>query len=327
MQAKRKTIGRTLSATSLTHLSIVQDHVQRFILKSGKSAPFYLIQVPANELVERTFVRFLVNGRDQNALTAESLIDITRTIKLQQFFPAIGRRIGDKIEILDGSRRRAAALLCHVGLSVLVTDSEISSDDARQLAVDIQTAKEHNLREIGLRLLQLREKGMTQKEIALLEDMSAAKVTRAIQAASVPEDIVALFPIQSELSYSDYKTLLTIEQLIQTKSLVRYEIIDQLNKKLSELIENRKIASDELKKVILKTLKNITEQLASKNKREANSVIPLRRFDDKNIYARKRVKERGFSYEFNRVPKQLQDELDKAIHAVMEGYFDGVPSL
>lgn len=322
MQAKRKTIGRTLSATSLTHLSTEQEHVQSFILKSGKSVTFHLTQIPANELAEQTFVRFLVNGRDQKALTPESLVDITRTIKLQQFFPAIGHRIDDKIEILDGSRRRAAALLCNVGLSVLATDSEISNDDARQLAIDIQTAKEHNLREIGLRLLQLREKGMSQKEIALFENMSAAKVTRAIQAASVPEDIVALFPIQSELGYSDYKVLLTIEQIIQAQNLVRNEIIEHVNKKLSELIENRKVVSDELKKAILTILKNITEQLASKNKLEANRVIPLRNFDDKNTYARKRVKDRGFSYEFNRVPKQLQDALDKAIHSVIESYFD-----
>ena len=326
MQTKRKTIGRTLSTTSLTHLSSEQEHTQRFILKSGKSVAFHLIQIPANKLSEQTFVRFLVNGRDQNALTPESLIDITRTIKLQQFFPAIGYRIDDKIEILDGSRRRAAALLCNVGLSVLVTDSAISCDDARQLAVDIQTAKEHNLREIGLRLLQLREQGMSQKDIALSENMSAAKVTRAIQAASVPEDLVALFPIRSELGYSDYRVLLTIEQLIQTQYLERKDIINHVNEKLNELIENRKIVADEFKKVILTILKNITEQLVSKNKRESNCVIPLRNFDDKNTYARKRVKDRGFSYEFNRVPKQLQDELDKIIHSAIDDYFNRIES-
>ncbi|MGV2935005.1 ParB family protein, partial [Providencia sp. AGC89] len=126
---------------------------------------------------------------------------------------------------------------------------------------DIQTAKEHNLREIGLRLLELRENGMSQKEIALFENMSAAKVTRAIQAASVPDDIIALFPVQSELAYGDYKLLLTIEQLIESKELVKRDIIDEVNEKIARLIDNKKIASDELKKVILTTLKNITEQL------------------------------------------------------------------
>ncbi|APC14132.1 Plasmid partition protein B,plasmid-partitioning protein,ParB/RepB/Spo0J family partition protein,ParB family (plasmid) [Providencia rettgeri] len=267
MQTKRKTIGRTLSASTLTHLTTDQKHSQRFVLKSGKSAIFYLTDIPADELADKTFVRFQMNGRDQNALTPESLVDITRTIRLQQFFPAIGHRIDGKIEILDGSRRRAAALLCNVGLSVLVTDIEISSDDARQLAIDIQTAKEHNLREIGLRLLELRENGMSQKEIALFENMSAAKVTRAIQAASVPDDIIALFPVQSELAYGDYKLLLTIEQLIESKELVKRDIIDEVNEKIARLIDNKKIASDELKKVILTTLKNITEQLVSKSKK------------------------------------------------------------
>ncbi|EOW0440669.1 MULTISPECIES: ParB family protein [Providencia] len=321
MQTKRKTIGRTLSASTLTHLTTDQKHSQRFVLKSGKSAIFYLTDIPADELADKTFVRFQMNGRDQNALTPESLVDITRTIRLQQFFPAIGHRIDGKIEILDGSRRRAAALLCNVGLSVLVTDIEISSDDARQLAIDIQTAKEHNLREIGLRLLELRENGMSQKEIALFENMSAAKVTRAIQAASVPDDIIALFPVQSELAYGDYKLLLTIEQLIESKELVKRDIIDEVNEKIARLIDNKKIASDELKKVILTTLKNITEQLVSKSKKKETTVKPLWEFEDKNTYARKRVKDRGFSYEFNRIPKQVQDELDQSIQSIINAYF------
>ncbi|HEM8139367.1 MULTISPECIES: ParB family protein [unclassified Providencia] len=321
MQTKRKTIGRTLSASTLTHLTTDQKHSQRFVLKSGKSAIFYLTDIPADELADKTFVRFQMNGRDQNALTPESLVDITRTIRLQQFFPAIGHRIDGKIEILDGSRRRAAALLCNVGLSVLVTDIEISSDDARQLAIDIQTAKEHNLREIGLRLLELRENGMSQKEIALFENMSAAKVTRAIQAASVPDDIIALFPVQSELAYGDYKLLLTIEQLIESKELVKRDIIDEVNEKIARLIDNKKIASDELKKVILTTLKNITEQLVSKSKKKETTVKPLWEFEDKNTYARKRVKDRGFSYEFNRIPKQIQDELDQSIQSIINAYF------
>lgn len=323
MQAKRKTIGRMLSATPTVQVSNEQErYSQRFVLKSGKSAIFYLEHVSADELAEKTFVRFLVNGRDQNALTPDSLIDITRTIKLQQFFPAIGYRNAGRIEILDGSRRRAAALLCHVGLNILVTDVEISNEDARQLATEIQTAKEHNLREIGLRLLQLRDKGMSQKEIALYEKLSTAKVTRAIQAASVPEYLVSLFPVQAELSYSDYKFLLKIESLIHSKHLDYHPIISNVNNKINELIENQKIASDELKRVILTVLKEITDHFASNKKQETVSVTALWSFDDKNTYARKRIKDRGFSYEFNRVPKPLQEQLDKAIASLINDFFE-----
>ncbi|MFZ6043882.1 ParB N-terminal domain-containing protein, partial [Vibrio natriegens] len=107
--------------------------------------------IAADILKDKTFVELTTNGRDQDALTEASVADITRTLTLQQFFPAIGREVGDKIEILDGSRRRAAALFAGTGLEVLVTKDALSSDDARQLAADIQTAREHNLREVGIR--------------------------------------------------------------------------------------------------------------------------------------------------------------------------------
>lgn len=61
----------------------------------------------------------------------------------------------------------------------MVTEEHLSADEARQLAKDIQTAKEHNLREIGLRLIALKESGFNQKEIAELEGLSQAKVTGA----------------------------------------------------------------------------------------------------------------------------------------------------
>lgn len=321
MQTKRKTIGRTLSAASPAYPVADTGGEQRFILKSGKSAVFHLVHITAEELEERTFVRFSVNGRDQSALTPESLTDITRTIKLQQFFPAIGYRTHGKTEILDGSRRRAAALLCHVGLTVLVTDTEISSDDARQMAADIQTAKEHNLREIGLRLVQLREKGMSQKEIAVAEQLSAAKVTRAIQAASVPNDLISLFPVQSELIHNDYRLLLLIDSLIETEELSRSTVLSEMNDRVNALISNEQCAADELKKIILSDLKALTDKLVLRNKPDVVEIIPFRTFDDKNTYARKRLRGRGFSYEFNRVPKLLQDKLDKEIQSVLARYY------
>lgn len=322
MQTKRKTIGRTLSAASPASVGAPAELVQRFILKSGKNAVFHMMTIPAEELEEQTFVRFLVNGRDQDALTPESLADITRTIKLHQFFPAIGYRNGDRIEILDGSRRRAAAMLCYVGLNVLVTETEISHDDARQLAADIQTAKEHNLRETGLRLLQLREEGMSQKEIAISENMSAAKVTRAIQAASVPGDIVSLFPVQSELGHGDYKILLLADKIISDKDLSREAVLSDVNDKVRKLTDKSNIAADVLKKVILSELKASTDKRALRSKAAEVEVQLLRTFDDKNVFARKRVKDRCFSYEFNRVPKLLQDNLDQGIQEILAQFYE-----
>ncbi len=61
----------------------------------------------------------------------------------------------------------------------MVTEEHLSADEARQLAKDIQTAKEHNLREIGLRLIALKESGFNQKEIAELEGYLRLKLRGA----------------------------------------------------------------------------------------------------------------------------------------------------
>ncbi|KJF97107.1 ParB family protein [Photobacterium leiognathi] len=311
---KRKTIGRKLSTQTSNTLAN-----QSFTLSSGKKATFEFKTIPAETLAQDTYVDLLTNGRDQSALTPESLLDITRTITLQQFFPAIGRYVDGKIEILDGSRRRAAALEMQVGLNILVTDTEINTEDARQLALDIQTAKEHNLREIGLRLLLLRDSGLNQTEIANTQKLSKAKVTRAIQAASVPSMMLNVFPIQSELVYNDYKTLLDIATLFEKKQLD----VDSLVNTVSDEIDNvsEKLEPDELTKLALKLYREHSAIMVDKPKAEKAKVMALWKFDDKNKYARKRNKERDFSYEFSRLPKNLQEELDLVIMETLKKHF------
>ncbi|WP_318420053.1 ParB family protein [Photobacterium leiognathi] len=307
---KRKTIGRTFS-TQVTTQPTTSVTAQTFTLASGKKATFELKTINAEKLEHETYVDLLTNGRDQTALTPESLADITRTITLQQFFPAIGRNINGKIEILDGSRRRAAALAMQVGLNILVTDSDITTDDAQQLAADIQTAKEHNLREIGLRLLLLRESGFNQTEIAHSQQLSKAKVTRAIQAASVPADMLGVFPVQSELSYNDYKCLLDIAALFKQKKLN----IDTLIVAVDDAMQSttKQLSADESTKRALKLYREHSAIMVDKPKAEKAKTSTLWKFDDKNKFARKRTKGRDVSYEFSRLPKNIQAELDSVI--------------
>lgn len=311
---KRKTIGRKLSTQVSTPFL---NHT--FTLSSGKNATFELKTIPAETLAQDTYVDLLTNGRDQSALTPESLIDITRTITLQQFFPAIGRYVDGKIEILDGSRRRAAALEMQVGLNILVTETEINTEDARQLALDIQTAKEHNLREIGLRLLLLRDSGLNQTEIANTQKLSKAKVTRAIQAASVPSMMLNVFPIQSELVYNDYKTLLDIATLFKKKQLDLDSLVTTVSDEIDTI--SGQLESDELTKLTLKLYREHSAIMVDKPKAEKAKVMALWKFDDKNKYARKRNKERDFSYEFSRLSKNLQEELDLVIMETLKKHF------
>ncbi|MDO6409052.1 ParB family protein [Pantoea phytobeneficialis] len=322
MSAKRITIGRTFSQTPLQTEETSEGHSQTFILSTGKRAQFTLERIAAKEIEERTYVVMETNGRDQAGLTPESLRDIIRTIKLQQFFPAIGVQRDDRIEILDGSRRRAAALHCKTGLDVLVTDAAISAEEARRLAQDIQTAREHNLREVGMRLMALKDGGLSQKEIAQSEGLSQAKVTRALQAASVPADLITLFPNHSELTYPDYKSLLQAYEKLQETGQTVEALIEAIGMDVDTVCARDGLAEDEVKNGILRLVRNGSQTLVQSPAKDKVVAAALWTFADKDRFARKKTRGRMFSYEFNRQSKELQDELDRVINETLNKYLN-----
>lgn len=291
---------------------------QVFTLKTGRKITFRFVRVPASDVESKTFVNQETNGRDQLALTRESLKSIIQTIKFQQFFPCIGIQQGERIEILDGSRRRASAIYIRTGLDVMVTNELLSADEARHLAKDVQTAKEHNLREIGLRLMALKESGFNQKEIAELEGLSQAKVTRALQAAAVPQELISLFPVQSELSFSDYKILLEVNEKLSEKGLTSEGLIQSVSDQHDAILSDYERPDDEQKASILKLISQASQALIAPPPKEKSVISALWTFEEKDKFARKRVKGRTLSYEFSRMSKVVQDELDKAINEVLE---------
>ena len=313
MSTKRTTIGRTFTSSALSETLSDSAVEQIFTLSTGRKAVFTLQTIPANEVEGKTYVLQETNGRDQSGLTPESLKDITSTIRLQQFFPCIGIQREEGIEIIDGSRRRASAILWHTSLNIMVTKSLISADEARKLAKEIQTAKEHNIREIGLRLSALKNTGMSQKEIARLEGLSEAKVTRAIQAASVSAQLVSIFPVQSELGFADYKMLGTLETLLSAKDLSVEDLLETTAPEVNIILADESFAEDEVKNRIIKILTRETAAMASVKGKDKAIVTNLWSFPDKDRFARKRSKGRMFVYEFNRLPKELQDDIDEAV--------------
>lgn len=318
MSSNRRTIGRNFNYQATVEPSTSGLQVQYFTLKTGRKVKFAFMTVPAAEVADKTFVRQETNGRDQSALTKDSLRDIIRTIRFQQFFACIGVIDGEKIEILDGSRRRAAAIEAHTALNVMVTSDKLTAEEARQLAKDIQTAKEHNLREIGIRLRSLKESGLNQKEIAEQEGLSQAKVTRAIQAATVPQELISMFPVQYELSFSDYKNLSDLNDRLTENNIEYSQLVEQISLQLDGLVADDHLREDEKKTAILKLIAKGAASLIVEPPKEKTIVSSLWDFADKDKYARKRVKGRSYIYEFNRLPKNLQNDIEVAIQDVLK---------
>lgn len=290
-------------------------------LESGHSATFNEVLLSYEQVRDNTYVTFDVNGRDQSLLTKESLQDLN-SLEFQQFYPAVGREINGQLDILDGSRRRAWFLLQKGQVKefrILVTQDAISISDAKALAKQLQTAKEHNLREIGKQCLAIKQanNGITQAEIAEYVGLSQAGVSKAIKAASIDDKLVKLFPVVNALSHPDYTLLDKVMKVCEDeKSLTA--LINNIEQSLVNIQAEYSIQDQ--KDAIVSTIKAELKIIETKKETEKAEVTPLAQFNSKSMFARKRVKGRNFSYEFSRLPKSLQDELDNAIGQVLAEY-------
>ncbi|WP_191939637.1 ParB family protein (plasmid) [Pantoea agglomerans] len=319
MKKEMVKLGRQLGNSSFSKMMSESDSERVFTLKSGAQARFVLTKFLHDDIEAQTFVDAAVNGRDQAFLTRESVSDISRTIRLQQFFPAIGREVDGRTEILDGSRRRAACLYNGTAFEVLVTRDALSLSDARQLAADIQTAREHTLRELGKRLKLMYPADMNQSDIAAAEGLSAAKVTRAFQAAAVPEEIIAVFPSVSELSISDYQILLEVTERARTRGISTEELTGHVRARIES--DAHCDRGDPTYKA--KIISHFRAESAEPKKGSAGKKVvteKLAEFADKKQFARKKTDsdKRMVTYEFSRLSAACQAELDAAVRSVIE---------
>lgn len=312
-------IGRSMGQSQMANFINSNNQSRVFTLKSGKTATFSRQFIPSGEIEAKTFVDAQINGRDQSTLTEESVKDITRTISLQQFFPAIGRLVDGRIEIMDGSRRRAACLFAGTGLEILVTEEPIDVSDARQLAADIQTAKEHNLRELGQRFMLMQEQGMSKSEIARAEGISNAKVTRAFQAASVPSAIIDVFPVVSELTLPDYQLLLDVAEEAKAEGMSVEEIVSQIRQRIQNDAAIATANADDQKNRILSFFSAAKKQLSKPVKSKGIVTEKFGQFTDRTAYAKRKThaEKRHVQYEFHRLSASMLDEIDAAIKAVI----------
>lgn len=319
MKKEMVKLGRQLGNSSFSKMMSESDSERVFTLKSGAQARFVLTKFLHDDIEAQTFVDDAVNGRDQAFLTRESVSDISRTIRLQQFFPAIGREVDGRTEILDGSRRRAACLYNGTAFEVLVTRDALSLSDARQLAADIQTAREHTLRELGKRLKLMYPADMNQSDIAAAEGLSAAKVTRAFQAAAVPEEIIAVFPSVSELSISDYQILLEVTERARTRGISTEELTGYVRARIeSDAHYDRGDPTYKAKIISYFRAESAEPKKGSAGKKVVTE--KLAEFADKKQFARKKTDsdKRVVTYEFSRLSAACQAELDAAVRSVIE---------
>lgn len=166
-----------------------------------ESVEFELVRVPACDVSTRTSV-FTENAREQSFLNELALSDILVTLKERgQQYPAVGRWLDDdRIEVLDGSRRRMACI--HAGQDFLIyVAHRINSKHAKFLSDVANAHKPLSLYERGREMQALldRHEVSDQKELAKVCQCSEALVSGALKAASLPLVLLQAYPSVSEL--------------------------------------------------------------------------------------------------------------------------------
>jgi ParB family chromosome partitioning protein len=187
---------------------------------------FQKVIVPADQVETLTFAHDK-NKRIAADLTRASLSLLINSIARQQYQPVIAQRIKGKYAALDGTRRRQSAIFAGVGLEILFCDEELTPAEVKALSKELQTAKEHSIRDNGRAFATLLSDDLakTQEEIAELEGFTQGYVSKALQAWEIPQDIINLFEFPSDLTFSHFAEISKIVKVIIGKKIPMDEII------------------------------------------------------------------------------------------------------
>ncbi len=165
----------------------------------GRNVNFKLETIPADKVEMATMV-WLGNERDQDLLNESSLADLIPSFLTSgQQNPAFARKVSGIVEVADGSRRRKAAILTGCDYRVLIGDLDDEQMNwLSQIGNDYRPISAY---ERGKRYLRkLNDFDGNVKALAEAENIDRNIITRCINTAGLPKDILAIFNHPGELS-------------------------------------------------------------------------------------------------------------------------------
>ncbi|GGP58740.1 virulence regulon transcriptional activator VirB [Shewanella algicola] len=256
---KRKApIGRSLGP--LTHQSAAND-AEEYTLHNGRKVTFKRKNVPADQVEVLTYAHSM-NKRIAEELTQASLADVISSISRQQYQPVIAQLVDGKYATLDGTRRRQSAIYAGVGLNVLYCEEELTRAEVKALSKELQTAKEHSIRDNGraFELLLKEDPSKTQADIAEQEGFTQGYVSKALNAWSIPQEIINLF---------EYPSDLTLPQFAEISKIYNHVLDSKMP--LDDVIELTEVLPGTLNEEVIEFLKDAAEFKKIKKTSEKDS--------------------------------------------------------
>ncbi|MDG1751925.1 MAG: ParB/RepB/Spo0J family partition protein [Thalassotalea sp.] len=287
-------------------------------LYSGSIAEFNLIKLSYEDLVKDSFVDEAVNGREQDNITPDNVSGVSDTIADTQFYPCyVVKNDEGKYEFIDGSRRRAGAIEKKIGLECYVSEDEFTIADKIHLAQQLQTAKEHNFREQGLKIKHFIEsEGIEQQEAAKIFNHSPATISRLLKAASISKELLAIFPDRDLISLDNFGKLASVEKELSKQQLPVPVFLDD-NQGVIEQAISQELPGTEKAKHIVDVL--VAEAFNKPVvKKEPVEEFPLAHYTDKNKYAKILSQGDKVQFVFKGIKPSLTKEIENFIKSKIQ---------
>ena len=285
-------------------------------LQSGKEVYFNLVELSGRSEIESKTRVHSLNGRDE--LTAHAVSDITPTIKQGQLYDAYGVLSDDGvIEVLDGSRRRKAAILEDAHFKIYVAEEPITLSDAKYISDLAKLSKSLSAREKGFQYQSIMEReGIeTQKDLSAHLGLSEAAITRCINASEISNDLLSLYPDPNGLNLKTYTDLRGIEKKLEERKYSLKEFCEYCRMATDDL-HGKEHFSDEKNTLITKEVKIVFDSLQNE-KKKSEKPVTIKSFN-KNQHIKKRVVGDVVRFEFKRISKDKLEKVQKYINTLFD---------
>ncbi|WP_324170360.1 ParB/RepB/Spo0J family plasmid partition protein [Klebsiella pneumoniae] len=182
----------------------------------GRNVNFKLETIPADKVEMATMV-WLGNERDQDLLNETSLADLVPSFLTSgQQNPAFARKTAGIIEVADGSRRRKTAIITGCDYRVLVGD--LDDEQMQWLSQIGNDYRPTSAYERGKKYQRrLKDFDGSVKALAEAEGVDRNIITRCINTAGLPKDIIAIFNIL--VSYQPVRGMTCSRYIRETRKL------------------------------------------------------------------------------------------------------------
>lgn len=193
----------------------------------GRDVRFTLETIPGDKIETESKV-WVNNERDQTLLTEEALDDLIPSFLVSgQQSPAFGRKVADVIEVADGSRRRMTAMLTACDFRILVGDlDDEQMGSLSKLGNDYRPTSAYERGHRYIKRLN-NEFGGNISALSEAENISRKIISRCINTAKLPRELMALFSHPGELSARSGDALSKTFAIHEADLLARVERISQ----------------------------------------------------------------------------------------------------